>query len=193
MLYIFRQASTLEMLVNKNLNNSISLAELQISKLLRNLVLFLNDLLQVFQNEQALIEFEYSIIEYFLNLDIVNKLIEQATKLYEAEPANNNNSYQLKRLFESRGELKLLQRSSLIKLARENSIEIKGLDQVLRMSLDEEEGPKQSKDSTEQVKLDLKHPKLLQAIQSKDSFVDEFTKLTEGILEDFMGCDRSKL
>ena len=53
MLYIFRQASTLEMLVNKNLNNSISLAELQISKLLRNLVLFLNDLLQVFQNEQA--------------------------------------------------------------------------------------------------------------------------------------------
>ena len=128
-----------------------------------------------------------------MNLDIVNKLIEQATKLYEAEPANNNNSYQLKRLFESRGELKLLQRSSLIKLARENSIEIKGLDQVLRMSLDEEEGPKQSKDSTEQVKLDLKHPKLLQAIQSKDSFVDEFTKLTEGILEDFMGCDRSKL
>ena len=78
------------------MNNSISLAELQISKLLRNLVLFLNDLLQVFQNEQALIEFEYSIIEYFLNLDIVNKLIEQATKLYEAEPANNNNSYQLK-------------------------------------------------------------------------------------------------
>lgn len=189
----FRQASTLEMLVNKNLNNSISLAELQISKLLRNLVLFLNDLLQVFQNEQALIKFEYSIIEYFLNLDIVNKLIEQATKLYEAEPANNNNSYQLKRLFESRGELKLLQRSSLIKLARENSIEIKGLDQVFEdVSLNEEEGPKQSKDSTEKVKLDLKHPKLLQAIQSKDSFVDEFTKLTEGILEDFMGCDRSK-
>ena len=96
-------------------------------------------------------------------------------------------------MFESRGELKLLQRSSLIKLARENSIEIKGLDQVFEdVSLDEEEGPKQSKDSTEQVKLDLKHPKLLQAIQSKDSFVDEFTKLTEGILEDFMGCDRSK-
>ena len=82
----------------------------------------------------------------------------------------------------------------MIKLARENSIEIKGLDQVFEdVSLDEEEGPKQSKDSTEQVKLDLKHPKLLQAIQSKDSFVDEFTKLTEGILEDFMGCDRSKL
>lgn len=189
----FRQASTLEMLATNNFKTSISLAELQISKLFRNLVLFLNDLLQIFHNEQVLIEFEYSIIEYFLSLDIVNKLIEQGTKIHEAEPANNNNSHQLKRMFESRGELKLLQRSSLSKLAQKNSIEIKGLDQVFEdVSLDEEEALEEHRDSTKETKLDLSHPKLLQALQNKNAFIDEFTKLTEGILEDFMGCDRSK-
>ncbi|RCK56407.1 hypothetical protein Cantr_05921 [Candida viswanathii] len=173
-----RQSYTLEKLADTS--NSISIGALQISKLYRNLTLFLNDISK--KNSTDLKEFEFSVIQYYLNIPIIGKLIEQA------ESSPDDNSYQLKNLLESRAELKLLQRSILIKLSQLNGLQIKGLEQAFdEISLEDEQEEKPKTSPTAST-----NPILVQAMKDKASYLDAFEKLTEDIIEDFLICERSK-
>lgn len=173
----FRQSYTFEKLADTS--NSISIGALQISKLYRNLALFLNDISK--KNSTDLKEFEFSVIQYYLHIPIIGKLIKQA------ENSPDDNSYQLKNLLESRAELKLLQRSILIKLSQINGIYIKGLEQAFEeVSLDDK--PEELK-ATPAI---MTNPVLVEAMKDKSSYLDVFERLTEDIIEDFLICERSK-
>lgn len=184
----FRNSCTLEKFADTS--NSISIGALQISKLYRNLTLFLNDISKKITTD--LIEFEFSVIQYYLNIPIIGKLIQQA------ENSPDDNSYQLKNLLESRAELKLLQRSILIKLSQINGILIKGLEQAFEeISLDDDDENDGHDDGT--IKQDSKttppvttNPILVDAMKDKASYLDVFEKITEDIIEDFLICERSK-
>ncbi|KAL6450249.1 hypothetical protein SBY92_002182 [Candida maltosa Xu316] len=171
------QACTLERYADSA--NSISIGASQISKLYRDLTLFLNDIGQTTTSDVK--EFEFSVIQYYLNIPIIGKLIEQAGKSEE------DNSYQLKSLLESRAELKLLQRSILGKLAPHHGIQVKGLEEVF-----EDLPLNNSDDDDEEISTSTTNPVLVQAMANKLAYLEFFVRLTEDIMEDFLVCERSK-
>ncbi|KAG7661700.1 TRS130 [[Candida] subhashii] len=165
-----------------NASSSISLASIYMSRIYQSLIEFLNDLSRTSPNHD-LREFQYSVIEFYLNLPLAQRLTSSISDTEESKA-------QVRAILEFRAELKLQQRSILIKLAEDKNYCIRGIESVLEeISLDDN----QSHDNTQQQKPhEFSNPSLLACLKEKSDFFDKFESLTMDIIHDFMLCSRSK-
>ncbi|KAI5954977.1 TRS130 [Candida jiufengensis] len=152
------------------LSTTNSLASKQISRLYKNLMLFLNDLVE---NNY---EVQYLIIDTYLNLPIMEELIK---------PSTEDDSY-LTDILEMRAELKLFKRSVISKIAESQNLHIEGLrDMFEEISLDDDKEPNEKS-------LNIQTKELLDITFSKESYIKTFQELTEEIMEDLVKCNRVK-
>ncbi|RLV90292.1 Protein CAJ1 [Spathaspora sp. JA1] len=163
-------------------SGSLSLSSIHITRLYQQIIVFLNDVSRKFPKVD-LKEFQYSVIDYYLNIPRIKQLLE--TSISENDNENINSS--LRNIYEFQAELKLFQRSILEKIAEERNYSISGLTKVLEdipldTSQKEEVSPPKK----------LINPKLNKFMVDKSSYFTAFTSITEEIIGDFVECDRSK-
>ncbi|KAK6459291.1 trafficking protein particle complex subunit 10 [Scheffersomyces xylosifermentans] len=165
-----------------NFANTISISAIFISNLLQKLIYFLNDISNTFP-ESNLNEFVFCVIDNYLNLPICNKLIEVNTKNNESDEGNN---YQLHEILEFKGELKLFQRSKLIRIAEAYGYRINGPESVLEdIPLDDSPLPKT-------VPSPLSYPPIISAVATEGAFYSYFESVTEQIIQDMVFCGRTR-
>ncbi|CAI5759171.1 unnamed protein product [Candida verbasci] len=141
-----------------NLTNSVG--SKHICKLYQKLMIFLN----LIQRNTSLkfAEFEYRLIDYYLNLPILSQKF---------------NTEDSKELIECKAELKLFQRSIVCKIGNLNGIYIYQL-QYDEISLEETKEQKPENKST--------------LFKDKSAYRDRFESITEDVIKDFLICNRSK-
>lgn len=159
-----------------NFATSISISSLFISNLFQNVIYFLNDLNSMFPN-QNLEEWSYIIVDNYLNLPICDKLIEINNK----NNSESTQTYNLNEIYEFKGELRLLQRNLLSKLAEKKHFSFTEILQDI--SLD---------DKGKKPELELSFEPLISILESETKYYDYFEKLTEAIIQDFVAAERSK-
>lgn len=160
--------------------STVSISSIYICDLYRKLIYFLNDissLLQVNVNELSFV-----LIDVYSRLPILEKISDDYHKLTTEEEQGNS----LKGILEYQGELKMFQRSKLVKIAESLGYYINGINEILEeVSLE---------DSKPNIKSDIKlsYDPLLKILESKESYYSYFEKFTELIIQDFLNSDRLK-
>lgn len=162
--------------------STVSISAIYISNLYQKLNYFLNDLCNTFEGS-SLDEFAYCIVDDFLNLPVAVRLIENKSSSTD-DPTN---AYQLHEILEFKGELKMFQRSKIVRIALSKGYRLDGPELVLQdISLD---------DCTE-VKpatlTNLSYKPVLEALKSEEIFHNWFEAITEQIIQDMVFCGRSK-
>ncbi|EGW35736.1 uncharacterized protein SPAPADRAFT_147315 [Spathaspora passalidarum NRRL Y-27907] len=159
-------------------SESLSISSIHVSRLYQQLIVFLSNIAGKFPHVD-LKEFQYSVIEYYLNIPSINQLIESS------KPENEDSiNTTLRNIYEFRAELKLFQRSIVVKIAAERGYSISGLKVLEDVPL--EDTPAVSKPKK------FINPKLTQYMADKSAFFAAFTSITEEIIRDFVECERSK-
>jgi hypothetical protein len=160
--------------------NSISISAIFISNLYQKLIFFLNDLSSTFPDADF-DEYIYCIVDNYLELPISKKLME-INNIPKAE--NGDVPLRLPEILEFKGELKLFQRSSFVRIAKRRGFSVNGINQIFdEILLDESE---------KQPQTEISYAPLLESLKEEKSFLDTFEKLTEDIIQEFVACDRSK-
>lgn len=148
-----------------NFATSISISSIYISSLLHTVLVFLNDLQS---RHHGLEEWMYVILDNYLNLPICEKLIE----INKKQPG----SLELEEIYEFKAELRLMQRSLLVKLASQKGYSLTGVLQ--EVSLDEP--------------AKVTHSALIEVLSSEESATTFFEGLTQIIIQDLVRAGRSK-
>ncbi|KAI5958594.1 TRS130 [Candida theae] len=163
---------------------SNSIASKHVSKLYQRLMLFLND--SHFNDNN---EFVYLLIESFLDIPIVQQLIDSVSKSGDDDgdvTVASTNEVPLIDILEMRAQLKLFKRTVVGKIAKLQNIVIDGLrgDAFEEVALDEED--------QKQAKVIIQSPELSEIVKDEKSFVDYYFGLTEDIIADLVKCTRVK-
>lgn len=152
-------------------STSISISSIFISNLFYKLIVLINDLSSQFN---YLDEWCYMVVDQYLNLPVCDKIIEVNDKI-----TDESQKLLLGEIYEFKGDLRLLQRSLLAKLAERKGFQLVGIIQEIPLT-DEADSP------------ELTYKPLLRALDSNESYYDHFEQLTESIIQDFVRSGRSK-
>lgn len=164
-----------------NFATTISMSSIFILKLLQKLIYFINDISKDFPNSSFLNEWFFVMIDFYLNLPLTDKLMELNSQNME-----NDGASPLAEILEYLGELKLLKRGILGKLASLRGLDLPEIGFLLNeISLEDnkEETPEAVKPA---------YSPIAQALESQTSYEEFFEKLTVSAIQDFVSCDRTK-
>lgn len=160
---------------------SISQSSMYILHLFQRLIGFINGLIEDSGGNHAIIEWSIALVDFYSRLPIVHVLLQLDA---ESEVSNVSSSAAI---FEYMGELKILKRGLVGKLATTKGLELPEIGFLMEdVSLDQSNGTHTHPNIT------LQDETLQTVIETQESFDKFYEDLTVAAILDFANCERLK-
>lgn len=169
-----------------NFASSISISSLYIADLLKELIVIINDGLKIFPHLDQFLQWLCAMCDFHLYLPLTAKLIELDTQQLEA----NNGVSNVMQILDYTGEIKLLKRFILDKMAVARGLTIpnsSGLGEASLMDI-----PLNDESKRDDKELEITYAPIASYFQSQKAYDESFERLSISAMQDFAKCERIK-
>ncbi|KAL7662542.1 TRAPP II complex TRAPPC10 C-terminal domain-containing protein [[Candida] zeylanoides] len=174
-------------------STSFATSAAHITSLYQRLLLFLSEIsmsgLLNESNKASAYEWIFIIIDKYLTLPITQKLFSRSERMPDQ---SSQQQHPLRDIKECMGELKLFQRTSLVTLGQAKNYKAIGVSVLEEVNLGDDDEEVHVEKLTLEEPYIIAYSPLRTALDTEESFLESYQRLTESTIQDFIASDRER-